>query len=296
MKYVSVTETAKKWKISERSVRNYCASGRIDGAFLTGKTWNIPEDAQKPERANHKPSLPPTLLERLSAERRAKISGGINHKVQIEFTYNSNHIEGSRLTHDQTRYIFETNTIGIGGGSVKVDDIVETANHFRCIDLIIENAKRPISEALIKELHRTLKNGTTDARQDWFAVGDYKRLPNTVGNMDTTLPEDVPQKIQELLFEYNAKKEKTFDDLLDFHYKFECIHPFQDGNGRVGRLLLFKDCLKHDIVPFIIDEELKLFYYRGLKEWNHERGYLRDTCLTAQDKFKRYLDYFKVPY
>lgn len=296
MKYVSVTETAKKWKISERSVRNYCASGRIDGAFLTGKTWNIPEDAQKPERANHKPSLPPTLLERLSAERRAKISGGIYHKVQIEFTYNSNHIEGSRLTHDQTRYIFETNTIGIGGGSVKVDDIVETANHFRCIDLIIENAKRPISEALIKELHRTLKNGTTDARQDWFAVGDYKRLPNTVGNMDTTLPEDVPQRIQELLFEYNAKKEKTFDDLLDFHYKFECIHPFQDGNGRVGRLLLFKDCLKHDIVPFIIDEELKLFYYRGLKEWNHERGYLRDTCLTAQDKFKRYLDYFKVPY
>mgnify|MGYP001623592893 FL=1 len=296
MKYVSVAETAKKWKISERSVRNYCASGRIDGAFLTGKTWNIPEDAQKPERANHKPSLPPTLLERLSAERRAKISGGIYHKVQIEFTYNSNHIEGSRLTHDQTRYIFETNTIGIGGGSVKVDDIVETANHFRCIDLIIENAKRPISEALIKELHRTLKNGTTDARQDWFAVGDYKRLPNTVGNMDTTLPEDVPQKIQELLFEYNAKKEKTFDDLLDFHYKFECIHPFQDGNGRVGRLLLFKDCLKHDIVPFIIDEELKLFYYRGLKEWNHERGYLRDTCLTAQDKFKRYLDYFKVPY
>ena len=296
MKYVSVTETAKKWKISERSVRNYCASGRIDGAFLTGKTWNIPEDAQKPERANHKPSLPPTLLERLSAERRAKISGGIYHKVQIEFTYNSNHIEGSRLTHDQTRYIFETNTIGIGGGSVKVDDIVETANHFRGIDLIIENAKRPISEALIKELHRTLKNGTTDARQDWFAVGDYKRLPNTVGNMDTTLPEDVPQKIRELLFEYNAKKEKTFDDLLDFHYKFECIHPFQDGNGRVGILLLFKDCLKHDIVPFIIDEELKLFYYRGLKEWNHERGYLRDTCLTAQDKFKRYLDYFKVPY
>ena len=296
MKYLSVAETAKKWKISERSVRNYCALGRIDGAFLTGKTWNIPEDAQKPDRANQTPSLPPTLLKRLSEEKRAKLSGGIYHKVQIEFTYNSNHIEGSRLTHDQTRYIFETNTIGIGGGSVKVDDIVETANHFRCIDLIIENAKRPISEALIKELHRTLKNGTTDARQDWFAVGDYKRLPNTVGNMDTTLPEDVPQKIQELLFEYNAKKEKTFDDLLDFHYKFECIHPFQDGNGRVGRLLLFKDCLKHDIVPFIIDEELKLFYYRGLKEWNHERGYLRDTCLTAQDKFKRYLDYFKVPY
>ena len=217
MKYLSVAETAKKWKISERSVRNYCSLGRIDGAFLTGKTWNIPEDAQKPERANHKPSLPPTLLERLSAEKRAKISGGIYHKVQIEFTYNSNHIEGSRLTHDQTRYIFETNTIGIGGGSVKVDDIVETANHFRCIDLIIENAKRPTSEALIKELHRTLKNGTTDSRQEWFAVGDYKRLPNTVGDMDTAQPDEVPHKIQELLFEYNAKKKKTFDDLLDFH-------------------------------------------------------------------------------
>ena len=295
MKYLSVAETAKKWKISERSVRNYCALGRIDGAFLTGKTWNIPEDAQKPERANHKPALPPTLLERLSEEKRAKLSGGIYHKVQIDFTYNSNHIEGSRLTHDQTRYIYETNTIGIGG-SVKVDDIVETANHFRCIDLIIENAKRPTSEALIKELHRTLKNGTTDSRQEWFAVGDYKRLPNTVGDMDTAQPDEVPHKIQELLFEYNAKKKKTFDDLLDFHYKFECIHPFQDGNGRIGRLLLFKDCLKYDIVPFIIDEELKLFYYRGLKEWKNERGYLRDTCLTAQDKFKLYLDYFKVPY
>ena len=296
MRYLSVAETAKKCMISERSVRNYCALGRIDGAFLTGKTWNIPEDAQKPDRANHKPSLPPTLLERLSEEKRAKLSGGIYHKVQIDFTYNSNHIEGSRLTHDQTRYIYETNTIGIGGGSVIVDDIVETANHFRCIDLIIESAKRPISEALIKELHRTLKNGTTDSRQEWFAVGDYKRLPNTVGDMDTAKPDEVPHKIQELLFEYNAKKKKTFDDLLDFHYKFECIHPFQDGNGRIGRLLLFKDCLKYDIVPFIIDEALKLFYYRGLKEWNNERGYLRDTCLTAQDKFKLYLDYFKVPY
>ena len=296
MRYLSVAETAKKWKISERSVRNYCALGRIDGAFLTSKTWNIPEDAQKPDRANHKPSLPPTLFERLSEEKRAKLSGGIYHKVQIDFTYNSNHIEGSRLTHDQTRYIYETNTIGIGGGSVIVDDIVETANHFRCIDLIIESAKRPISEAFIKELHRTLKNGTTDSRQEWFAVGDYKRLPNTVGDMDTAKPDEVPHKIQELLFEYNAKKKKTFDDLLDFHYKFECIHPFQDGNGRIGRLLLFKDCLKYDIVPFIIDEALKLFYYRGLKEWNNERGYLRDTCLTAQDKFKLYLDYFKVPY
>lgn len=296
MKYLSVTETAKKWNISERSVRNYCALGKIDGAFLTGKTWNIPEDAQKPDRANKKVALPTTLLEVLSIERRAKLPGGIYHKVQIELTYNSNHIEGSRLTHDQTRYIFETNTIGIDGGSVKVDDIVETVNHFKCIDMIIESAKKPITETFIKELHRTLKSGTTDARQDWFAVGDYKRLPNTVGDMFTAQPEEVAQKMKELLFEYNAKKEKTFDDLLDFHYKFECIHPFQDGNGRIGRLLLFKECLKYNIVPFIIDEELKLFYYRGLKEWMNERGYLRDTCLMAQDKFKLYLDYFKVQY
>ena len=249
MKYLSVTETAKKWGLSERSVRNYCALGKIDGAFLTGKTWNIPEDAQKPDRANKRPESPTPLLEVLSAEKKARLSGGIYHKEQIELTYNSNHIEGSRLTHDQTRYIFETNTIGIDGGAVKVDDIVETVNHFKCIDLVIENAKKPVTETFIKELHRTLKSGTTDSRQDWFAVGDYKRLPNTVGDMFTARPEEVPRKMKELLFEYNAVKEKSFDDLLDFHYRFECIHPFQDGNGRIGRLLLFKDCLKYDIVP-----------------------------------------------
>ncbi|MDE6244219.1 MAG: Fic family protein [Treponemataceae bacterium] len=296
MKYLSVVEIAKKWNISERSVRNYCARGKVEGAFLTGKTWNVPEDAQKPDRANKKVELPKTLLEVLSAEKKAKLSGGIYHTVQIELTYNSNHIEGNRLTHDQTRYIFETNTIGVDGGIVKVDDIVETANHFKCVDLIIENAKKPITEVFIKELHRTLKNGTTDARQDWFATGDYKKLPNTVGGLCTAQPGEVSEKMKALLFECNAKEEKTFDDILDFHYKFECIHPFQDGNGRIGRLLLFKDCLKHNIVPFIIDEELKLFYYRGLKEWKNERGYLRDTCLAAQDKFKKYLDYFKVKY
>ncbi|MDE7213441.1 MAG: Fic family protein [Anaeroplasmataceae bacterium] len=296
MKYLSVKEIALKWNISERSVRNYCALGKIEGAFLTGKTWNIPDDAQKPERVNKKVEIPVTLLDILMIEKRAKLSGGIYHKVQIELTYNSNHIEGSRLTHDQTRYIFETNTIGLDGVAIKVDDIVETANHFRCIDMIIDNAKKPLTETFIKELHRTLKNGTTDARLDWFAVGDYKKLPNTVGDMNTVEPEEVAFQMKELLFKYNAKKEKSFDDLLDFHYRFECIHPFQDGNGRIGRLLLFKDCLKFNIVPFIIDEELKLFYYRGLKEWRYERGYLRDTCLMAQDKFKLYLDYFNVKY
>lgn len=296
MKYLSVTETAKKWNLSERSVRNYCALGKIEGAFLTSKTWNIPEDAQKPERINKKVTAPATLWEVLCAEKNAKLSGGIYHKIQIELTYNSNHIEGSRLSHDQTRYIFETNTIGTESGFVKVDDIVETVNHFKCIDLIIEKAKKPITEALVKELHRTLKSGTTDARESWFAVGDYKKLPNTVGDMYTATPEEVPEKMKELLFEYNSQRNKSLDELLDFHYRFECIHPFQDGNGRIGRLLLFKECLKYNIVPFIIDEELKLFYYRGLKEWKNERGYLRDTCLAAQDKFKVYLDYFKVKY
>ncbi len=296
MKYLSVAETAKKWRISERSVRNYCAQGKIEGAFLTGKTWNIPDDAVKPERANKKIAVPATLPEILRAEKKVKLSGGIYHKIQIELTYNSNHLEGNRLTHDQTRYIFETNTIGMDKGAVKVDDIVETVNHFKCIDLVIENAGKPISETFIKELHRTLKSGTTDARQEWFAVGAYKRLPNTVGDMYTASPEEVADKMKELLSGYNAIVEKTLDDLLDFHYRFECIHPFQDGNGRIGRLLLFKECLRCNIVPFIIDEELKVFYYRGLKEWPGERGCLRDTCLAAQDKFKKYLDYFKIKY
>jgi Fic family protein len=205
-------------------------------------------------------------------------------------------MEGSKLTHDQTRYIFETNTIGISDKSIKVDDVVETANHFRCIDLIIENASSMLTESFIKELHRILKNGTSDSRKSWFAVGEYKKLPNEVGGRDTTLPENVASEMRTLLNSYNSTKEKTFEDILDFHHRFECIHPFQDGNGRVGRLILFKECLRNNIVPFIIDEELKLFYYRGLSEWTRERGYLLDTCLTAQDKFKKYLDYFKIEY
>lgn len=296
MKFLSVSEIAKKWNISERSVRNYCALGKIDGVFLTGKTWNIPENAVKPDRVNKKRSEPTTLLEILQAEKNSRISGGIYHKVQIELTYNSNHIEGSRLTHDQTRYIFETNTIGIENAAVNVDDIVETSNHFRCIDYVLETAKKPLSETLIKELHRILKSGTSDSRQSWFNVGEYKKFPNEVGGNETVAPEKVSDEMKALINDYNAVKKKTFDDILDFHYRFESIHPFQDGNGRVGRLILFKECLRNNIVPFIIDDELKLFYYRGLKEWNGERGYLRDTCLTAQDKFKLWLDYFKIGY
>ncbi len=295
MKYITAAEAATKWELSERSVRNYCAEGRVAGAILLGKTWMIPEDAAKPMRKPRK-EVRDSLLDVLKREKRSAISGGIYHKTQIELTYNSNHMEGSKLTHEQTRYIFETNTIGISDKSIKVDDIVETANHFRCIDLIIENASGTLTESFIKELHRILKSGTSDSRKSWFAVGEYKKLPNEVGGRDTTQPEDVSTEMKALLNSYNSTKEKTFEDILDFHHRFECIHPFQDGNGRVGRLILFKECLRNNIVPFIIDEELKMFYYRGLSEWTRERGYLIDTCLTAQDRFKKYLDYFKIEY
>ena len=296
MRYLSVAEVAKKWDVSERSVRNYCAHGRVSGAFLTGKTWNIPENARKPERSNKKKEKPTTLLDILQDEKANKYAGGIYHKTQIDLTYNSNHMEGSRLTHDQTRYIFETNTIGIEKEVLNVDDVIETANHFRCIDMIIDHAKSALTEKFIKELHLILKNGTSDSRKDWFAVGDYKKLPNEVGGMETALPEEVADRMKKLLSEYNNKEEKTFDDILDFHVKFERIHPFQDGNGRVGRLIMFKECLKYNIVPFIIEDNLKMFYYRGLKEWNNEKGYLTDTCLTAQDRYKAYLDYFRIAY
>lgn len=296
MRYLSVSETAEKWNISERSVRNYCAQGRVPGAFLTGKTWNIPEDATKPERRNRRGEQPKTLLDILKDEKKNKYSGGIYHKTQIELTYNSNHIEGSRLTREQTRYIFETNTIGLENEVLNVDDIIETTNHFRCIDMIIDHANATLTEKLIKELHLTLKNSTSDSRKEWFAVGVYKKLPNEVGGMETSLPEEVADKMKHLLTEYNAKNDKTFEDILEFHVQFERIHPFQDGNGRVGRLIMFKECLKYHIVPFIIEDDLKMFYYRGLKEWDNEKGYLTDTCLAAQDRFKVYLDYFRIRY
>lgn len=296
MRYLSVIEIAKKWNISERSVRNYCAHGRVQGAFLTGKTWNIPENAEKPERSNKKKEHTLTLLDILREQKEWKYSGGIYHRTQIDLTYNSNHMEGSRLTLNQTRYIFETNTVGVENEVLNVDDVIETVNHFRCIDLIIDHADDILSEKFIKELHLTLKNGTSDSRKDWFAVGEYKKIPNEVGGMDTALPEEVADKMKTLLKEYNVIKEKTLEDILDFHVKFERIHPFQDGNGRVGRLIMFKECLKHNIVPFIIEDNLKLFYYRGLKEWDNEKGYLTDTCLTAQDKYKTYLNYFRIAY
>ena len=295
MKFLSVSEFAAKHGLPERTVRNWCSAGKIPGAFLIGKTWSLPADSELPVRGTGK-RKPSPLLKRLREEKEGKISGGIYHRTQIDLTYNSNHIEGSRLTHEQTRYIFETNTIGITEDSINVDDIVETTNHFRCIDYIIDHAEDQLSEALIKELHRILKTGTSDSRKDWFKVGEYKRLPNEVGGNETCPPEQVHAKMAALLKAYNAKKEKSLEDIIDLHCQFERIHPFQDGNGRIGRLVMFKECLTNRFAPFIITEELKLFYYRGLREWGHINGYLTDTCLTGQDQYKALLDYFKIKY
>ena len=293
MSYISTSEFADKHGISERTARNYCATGKIDGAFLTGKVWNIPHDAELPLRKTvAKKELP--LLRILREQMSMKLKGGIYHKIQISLTYNSNHIEGSRLTEEQTRYIFETRTVS--GDVLFIDDIRETENHFRCIDTIITRATEQLSEQLILQLHGMLKAGTTDSEKSWFAVGAYKKLENEVGGIDTTLPSEVKNEIRKLLRNYNKLKKKTFDDILDFHHRFECIHPFQDGNGRIGRLLMFKECLAHGIVPFIITDALKMFYYRGLQHWPTVPGYLRDTCLTAQDPFKEWLIKFKIPF
>lgn len=294
MEYLTVKEIALEWGISERAVRKYCANGRIKNAKQENGIWLIPRGTDKPEKISRIKEL--TLLQVLRREDRLRTKGGIYHRVQVELTYNSNHIEGSRLTEDQTRYIFETNTVGAlkKYEGVRVDDVVETANHFRCIDYIIENANRKISERMIKQLHFILKNGTSDSLEDWFAVGDYKKMPNEVGGKETTAPERVKVEMQKLIKKYRARKVLDLTDLLAFHHEFERIHPFQDGNGRVGRLILFKECLRLNIVPFIIDEKLKMFYYRGLNEWNNEPGFLLETCRAGQDKFKKTLAYYRI--
>ena len=296
MKYCSVEEFAKKWNVSKRTVRNYCARGRITGVFLTGKTWNIPETAEKPLRRKRSKKSVNTLLSVLQREKESRLSGGIYHRLQIDMTYNSNHMEGSMLTHEQTRYIFETHTIGMTEMAVNIDDIIETTNHFRCIDMVIDNANNKLSESFIKKLHETLKNGTSDSRKDWFAIGEYKKLPNKVGGRKTAQPEQVSGIMKQLLKQYSSTAKKTLEEIIAFHADFETIHPFQDGNGRIGRLIMLKECLKNNIVPFIISDDLKMFYYRGLHEWNKERGFLIDTCLTAQDRFKKLLDYFRIVY
>lgn len=293
MDYISVNQFAEKYGISERTARNYCATGKIEGAFLTGKTWNIPADAELPRRSKRK--MPP-LLAALREQKEMRMKGGIYHRTQIDLTYNSNHIEGSRLTKEQTRYIFETNTLGITSENTRIDDIMETVNHFRCIDYVIDHATDKITETHIKQLHLILKTNTSDNHKPWFAVGDYKRLANAVGEEETVQPEEVHKKMKALLATYHAIKKIQFDDILDFHVRFERIHPFQDGNGRVGRLIMFWQCLQSNIVPFIITDDLRLFYYRGIQNWGKINGYLRDTCLTAQDNFKGILDYYRISY
>lgn len=295
MQYLSVAEFSEKHGVPVRTVRNYCAAGKIAGAFLTGKTWNIPEEAVIPSRAKKKAAVSP-LLAILREQKEMRLRGSIYHRTQVDLSYNSNHIEGSRLTHEQTRHIFETNTLGISEGGVNIDDIMETVNHFRCLDMVIDRAEEKVTERFIKELHAVLKDGTSDSRRDWFAVGAYKKLPNEVGGIDTTPPEEVAAAMRKLLKQYNAIEVKEFDDILEMHCRFERIHPFQDGNGRVGRLLMFKECLANGIVPFIITDELKMFYYRGLQQWPGIREYLRDTCLTAQDSYKLLLKKFRIPY
>ena len=293
MEYISVSQFAEKYSISERTARNYCATGKIEGAFLTGKTWNIPADAELPRRSKRKVS---PLLAALREQKEIRMKGGIYHRTQIDLTYNSNHIEGSRLTKEQTRYIFETNTLGITSENTRIDDIMETVNHFRCIDYVIDHATDKITETHIKQLHLILKTNTSDSHKPWFAVGDYKRLANAVGEEETAQPEEVHKKMKALLATYHAIQKIQFDDVLDFHVRFERIHPFQDGNGRVGRLIMFWQCLQSNTVPFIITDDLRLFYYRGIQNWGNINGYLRDTCLTAQDNFKGVLDYYRISY
>ena len=295
MDFISTKEYAANHGIAERTVRNYCRQGKLQGAQLVGKTWSVPADAPLPLRKNARKKISP-LLKALREQKDGRTKGGIYHKTQIDLTFNSNHMEGSRLTKEQTRFIFETNTVGITDEAVRVDDIIETTNHFRCIDFIIDRAEEPLTESMIKQLHGLLKSGTSDASKSWFAVGEYKKHPNEVGGKETIEPKKVGASIRSLLKEYKSKPVIHFEDILDFHQRFESIHPFQDGNGRVGRLIMFKECLHHNIVPFIITEDLKLFYYRGLSEWPHTPGYLTDTCLCAQDQYKAALDYFKIKY
>lgn len=285
MRYMTVEEAARKWGISPRSVQLYCGKGSISGVNLLGKAWQIPANAAKPERKPRAKKLPCSILEVLKSEKRGHIAGGLYHRLQIDFTYNTNHMEGSRLTHEQTRWIFETQTVGKLPSDVPVDDIVETANHFRCIDIVIESTGAALTERYIKMLHAQLKSGTSDSRKGWFAVGDYKRLDNVVGEMETCPAKDVHREMVKLLTWYKTAQ-KTFENLLDLHERFERIHPFQDGNGRIGRLVLLKECLKFNHTPFVIAENLRRFYYLGLSEWRQgRRTRLIETCRTGQEVF-----------
>ncbi len=295
MEYLKVKDVAMKWGVSERTVRNYCSSNKISGVKLQGKTWLIPINSKKPQRLNKKGNKN-YLLDSLKNEKKSAKAAGLYDKLQVDFSYNSNHMEGNKISFEQCKYLYEQNKLPEQLASLNVDDLLEVVNHFACFDMVVENAKKPLSESFIKKLHKTFKNGSSDSRVEGCKAGDYKKFPNEVGGKPTTDPKEVKIYMKSLLDEYNMIKEKTLDDILDFHYKFEKIHPFSDGNGRVGRLIIFKECLRNNILPFIIYEDFKAFYYMGLDTWENKRGYLRDTCKSAQESFKNYLDYYGVYY
>lgn len=292
LKEVGLTKSAlaAKLGISSRTIAKISKGEKIANNVLVRIADFLhcrPGDLVKEVCDNH-------ILQILREEKETKISGGLYHELQVRMTYNSNHIEGSRLTEDQTRLIFETRTIDVGDG-IPVDDIIETSNHFRAIDYVIDNALEPLSEDIIKRLHLLLKQGTKDSSLEWFAVGDYKKRANTVGGRETCKPSEVPEAMAKLVEGYNSKSDITIDDIIEFHADFEHIHPFQDGNGRVGRLIALKECLRFDVVPFIIEDSKKAFYYRGLANWDRETGWLKDTCLDGQDTFKRLLHILGIP-
>ncbi len=283
--YLSVEEIAQKWGKTPRNVRIHCQKGHVLGAKLVQGRWLIPCDAPDPAHKTRRKQRATSVWAILKSEMRSQMKGGLYHRLQIDFAFNSNHMEGSTLTHEQTKWIFETQTIGVLDAQTAVDDIVETRNHFRCLDMILETAGAALTETYIKRLHAQLKSGTGDAMKSWFAVGDYKKLDNVVGESETCPVAEVPMRMRQLLRDYAATP-KTLESILDFHVQFEAIHPFQDGNGRIGRLILLKECLKAGVMPFVVAESLRQFYYLGLKEWRENRRMrLLDVCATGQDIF-----------
>lgn len=288
---ISKTDLSSKLGISTRTIAKIGKGERLSPKTLKmiAEFLGTEPDALVQEKSDNR------ILQVLREEKEIRLNGGLYHELQVRMTYNSNHIEGSKLTQDQTRMIFETNTIDVGDG-ISVDDVMETVHHFRAIDYVIDIAEEELSEEIIKHLHYILKHDTKDSTLAWFAVGDYKKRANVVGGRETTKPSEVHQKMKALLEQYNAKENVTIEDIISLHAEFEFIHPFQDGNGRVGRLVALKECLRHQIVPFIIEDHKKRFYYRGLSEWRKEKGWLIETCLDGQDTFKKLLDILEIDY
>ena len=290
-KEIGKTELSKKLGLSTRTVAKIAKGERLSARSIRkiADLLGMPPEAVMKEVSDNR------ILRILREEKEMKLSGGLYHELQIRMTYNSNHMEGSRLSEDQTRLIFETNTIDAGDG-IPVDDILETVHHFRAIDYVIDHAEEELTEDIIRHLHYIIKHDTKDASLPWFAVGDYKKRANVVGGRETSKPSEVGGHMKALLAEYNAKESVSVEDIVAFHAEFEYIHPFQDGNGRVGRLIALKECLRHNVIPFIIEDAKKNYYYRGLSEWRNEKGWLLDTCLDGQDTFIGLLDMLEIPH